>query len=135
MRIEELTMTLLNNDNCLSVQRWAGASTIEKMKFVSSNMLEPTQNIASLVAYLVKDAACHAGDEDSIPGLGRFSRGGNGLPFIHPLIKYIIIFRVQMERGNHSQILWQQQVLSNSRFLIRYFDHGPCLSFSNQSSF
>lgn len=42
MRIEELTMILLNNDNCLSVQRWAGASTIEKMKFVSSNILEPT---------------------------------------------------------------------------------------------
>ena len=58
MGIAELIMTLLNNDNRLSVQRRTGASTIERMKFVSSNTLEEAQNIASLVAHLVKEAAC-----------------------------------------------------------------------------
>ena len=92
-------MTLLNNDNCLSVQRWAGASTIEKMKFVSSNMLEPTQNIASLVAYLVKDAACHVRDEDSIPGLGRSPGEGNGNPLQYSCLEN------SMDRG-----AWQATV-------------------------
>ena len=112
MRIEELTMTLLNNDNCLSVQRWAGASTIEKMKFVSSNMLEPTENIASLVAYLVKDATCHAGDEHSIPGLGRSPGKGNGNPLQYSCLEN------SMDRG-----AWQATVHGVTKNQTRLSTH------------
>ena len=35
---------------------------------------------ASLVAQLVKESACNAGDLGSIPGLGRFPGEGNGDP-------------------------------------------------------
>ena len=34
----------------------------------------------SLVAQTVKESACNAGDQDSIPGLGKSSRGGHGNP-------------------------------------------------------
>ena len=36
---------------------------------------------ASLVAQLVKESACNAGDPGSIPGFGRSSAGGHGNPF------------------------------------------------------
>ena len=71
-RIAELTMTLPNNDNSLSVQRWTWASTIERMKFVSSNMLEATQNIGSLVAHLVKETACQCRRRGFNPWIGKF---------------------------------------------------------------
>ena len=71
-RIAELTMTLPNNDNSLSVQRWTWASTIERMKFVSSNMLEATQNIGSLVAHLVKETACQRRRRGFNPWIGKF---------------------------------------------------------------
>ena len=67
-----LTMTLPNNDNSLSVQRWTWASTIERMKFVSSNMLEATQNIGSLVAHLVKETACQCRRRGFNPWIGKF---------------------------------------------------------------
>ena len=35
---------------------------------------------ASLVAQMVKESACNAGDPGSIPGLGRSPGGGNGNP-------------------------------------------------------
>jgi len=34
----------------------------------------------SLVAQTVKESACNAGDQDSIPGLGTSPREGNGHP-------------------------------------------------------
>ena len=35
---------------------------------------------ASLVAQMVKESACNAGDLGSIPGLGRYPGEGNGYP-------------------------------------------------------
>ena len=42
---------------------------------------------ASLVAQVVKESACNAGDPGSIPGLGRSPRGVNGNPLQHSCLE------------------------------------------------
>ena len=42
---------------------------------------------ASLVAQMVKESACKAGDVGFIPGLGRSSREGNGNPLQDSCLK------------------------------------------------
>ena len=41
----------------------------------------------SLVAQMVKESACNAGDLDSIPGLGRSPGEGNGNPLQYSCLK------------------------------------------------
>ena len=52
---------------------------------------------ASLVAQLVKESACSAGDPGSIPGLGRSPGEGNGNPCI--LVSEYPCLENLMDRG------------------------------------
>ena len=47
----------------------------------------PYTSWASLVAQMVKESACSAGDLDSIPGLGRSPGEGNGNPLQNSCLK------------------------------------------------
>ena len=69
---------------------------------------------ASLVAQMVKESSCNAGDWDSIPGLGRCPREGNGNP-----LKYSWLEN-SMDRG-----AWQATVqgLSKSQTWLNTTHH------------
>ena len=50
------------------------------IKQITQNFWLSSTYKVSLVAQMVKEAACNVGDLGSIPGLGRFPGGGNGSP-------------------------------------------------------
>ena len=51
------------------------------------NYLIPKTSWDSLMAQMVKESACNAGDPGSIPGSGRFPGEGNGNPLQYSCLK------------------------------------------------
>ena len=77
----------------------------------------------SLVAQTVKESACNAGDQDSIPGLGTSPREGNGHPLEYSCLES------SMDRGAWRAIVHgvpkSQTRLSNyTYFLIEVVFHN-----------